>query len=94
MNPYGSSAEYLFAISRGRMLIAIREPSNGGMGIRLKTASTRFIIIACFIRIANGIDKLRLPLRNILSRIAVSMFDKGPARPTQSMSFLGFLRPQ
>lgn len=71
----------------------MREPSRGGMGIRLKTPNTRFMTIKFTIIklktkgkgiIFNKIDNTNARIR----------FDKGPLAPTQIISLFGFFNAQ
>ncbi len=67
----------------------MRDPSKGGIGIRLKTAKMRLSKIPiCKIDAANGkILILRISARTT----AIKIFVMGPEIPTQIMSFFGFL---
>jgi hypothetical protein len=94
INPYRSIAAYCLVRFAGRILISIREPSRGGIGIRLKTASTRLISIPCDMSCVMKTGRARPIFKNKLKATANIIFARGPAKPTQRISFLGFLRPQ
>ena len=91
--PKDSSLIYLTAKAVGNKLNTNREPSNGGIGIRLKMPNITFIIIACdnknFIIITFA--KIGI-LRNNANKTAIKIFANGPARPTQNTSFFGFFK--
>lgn len=65
------------------MALIMREPSKGGMGIRLKTARTMFIITPkikiCPNRVLESAGKL---LRKDARIKAVIKLEQGPATPT------------
>lgn len=92
--PYLSSLANWLAALLGNRLTTTREPSSGGMGIRLKAASTRFIAMA-FLKInTRKLSGLNPLLKNKLMIKAIMILAKGPASPTQSISLLGFLNAQ
>ena len=92
--PYFSSLANWLAALLGNKLTTTREPSSGGMGIRLKAASTRFTSMA-FLKInTRRLSGLNPLLKNRLMIKAIMILARGPASPTQSMSLFGFLNPQ
>ena len=69
----------------------MREPSKGGIGIRLKTPKTTFIMIR-FSTIKFICEGKCMDLNTILKIKAKIKFTKGPLAPIQMISLLGFLR--
>ncbi|OIO36377.1 MAG: hypothetical protein AUJ74_02750 [Candidatus Omnitrophica bacterium CG1_02_44_16] len=76
----------------GNSPIRTLEPSNGGMGIRLKIAKTTLITIK-YCRVAASISEFFKPnLKRIAAAKAHARLASGPASPTQIISFLGFFK--
>jgi hypothetical protein len=75
------------------MPIKIREPSSGGIGIRLNIPKTTFITIR-FPKMKLAIKDGGICLDTILKINAKIKFAAGPAAPTQIISLLGFFRAQ
>ena len=83
MDPRDKNALASFSGKRSENIL---DPSNGGMGIRLKIASKRFKRTISAI-ISNG-NILRIKLKII----AIATLVRGPARETRARSFLPSLR--
>ena len=77
------------AYSRGRNVVRIFEPSNGGIGRRLKTAR-RMFRNTTNPRSGNTCGVRNAPPNLIIKEniIATTMFDKGPAKATFSGPYL------
>ena len=77
----------------GAIEIRSFDPSSGGIGIRLKTAKSRFICTIQLEKTSN--DGLRKEPKNLIRRPknkAKIKFAIGPAKATKPISLLGFLK--
>jgi hypothetical protein len=94
--PKGSILANLSAISVGSMPINTREPSKGGIGIRLKTPKTTLINIKLLmIKLIPGDNAKNLSgMLNMLNKKAKIKFAMGPANPIHIISVLGFFKLQ
>ena len=100
IRPYDSNLAYDAASLGGRMPCSTLLPSNGGMGIRLKTASITFTHMLASNTISRGTEtyagmsacKTRMDLSAMPLASASRKFAPGPASATQSMSCFGFLK--
>lgn len=75
------------------MPITKREPSSGGIGMRLKTPSKTFIMIK-FSKIKVIFAFKGANFNGILRIKASIKFASGPLKPTQIISLLGFFKAQ
>lgn len=71
----------------------MREPSRGGIGIRLKTPNMTFMIIKFSNIKFKGKDK-RVNLNIMLKINAKIKFARGPLNPIKRISLLGFFREE
>lgn len=93
INPYGSIDAYLDASSSGRIPIRIRDPSSGGMGIRLNIPNTT-LITANWPKSIFRINGRGTTLISTAIAIARRIFEAGPLAPTRTISLRGFLNAQ
>ena len=91
--PNGSISIYVLDNLSGKTPITTREPSSGGIGMRLKTPSITLINIK-FSKTALINEECGKNLNNILKIIANIKFAKGPLKPIQITSLFGFLNAQ
>ena len=91
MKPYGSTEAYKEADLAGNIPITIREPSKGGIGIKLKTPNITFINIR-FSHMDDQNDPEGNNFHRTLKANAKIRFANGPLAPTHIISLLGFLK--
>jgi hypothetical protein len=77
MNPYGSISKYCRDISSGSKLATTREPSKGGMGIRLNTPNIKFMRIR-WLKMKTRTSGKGMSLNNRLNRKANMILERGP----------------
>ncbi len=91
IKPKGSILIYFSRASGGRKPCKILEPSNGGMGTRLKIARRRFMKTAKLRTCPKKPDSGKI-LNIIEKMIASPMLAAGPAAPTSIISLFGSLK--
>jgi hypothetical protein len=87
-NPYGSMRKYWRVKFAGKKEVMIRDPSRGGMGIRLNTARIKLRKAPRINIFFNG----KLSLIKTIRIKAKNIFAKGPDKPIHLISFFGFLK--
>ena len=100
IKPYWSRGFKRWAISGGNTACSIFEPSNGGIGIRLKKAKRRFIQMNSEIKkFSEGMIPSVNDSKDTSSRrnstaaaAAISTFEMGPAAATIPIALLGLPR--